>query len=461
MKHGICWALLAARMVLGAGPFLAEPYLQVGNHPAAGERMEVLWHAADVPAEWRVEYRAATGAEWKVAKLRLKTVRVRDIEPHRVYAASLEGLTAGKKFAYRVLHGGAVAFEAEGNARPAAGGQRIVVFGDCAAGTPEQPGIAHRAMAENPDYVFVTGDIVYSRGRISEYRQKYFPIYNSAVDSLTAGAPLIRSIPFLAAPGNHDLATFDLNLYPDAQAYFHYWSQPLNGPALSFGDANTPAIKGDDRDVNALLRSAGPGFPRMASFSIDMGDVHWTVLDSNNYVDWNNPELRRWLAADLKKAARAKWRFVGYHHPGIQSSKAHFNAQWMRFAAPLFEEGKVDVVFAGHVHNYQRSHPLKFRATVAKRAPTGEVEGEFTLDKQFDGVERTRPDGVIYVVTGAGGARLYDTDQNGAPATWQPFTKEFHSSVHSLTVVDVKPDQLTIRQVARTGEEIDRFRITR
>ena len=32
----------------------------------------------------------------------------------------------------------------------------------------------------------------------------------------------------------------------------------------------------------------------------------------------------------------------------------------MRLLAPMLEAGKVDVVFNGHVHNYQRSYPLRF-----------------------------------------------------------------------------------------------------
>ena len=43
-----------------------------------------------------------------------------------------------------------------------------------------------------------------------------------------------------------------------------------------------------------------------------------------------------------------------------------FNEQQMRLLAGLFESGRVDIVFGGHVHNYQRSFPLRFVANKGK-----------------------------------------------------------------------------------------------
>ena len=108
--------------------------------------------------------------------------------------------------------------------------------------------------------------------------------------------------------------------------------------------------------------SAGAAYPRMANFSFDYGNSHWTVLDSNPYVDWTNPDLRAWVERDLAAARNHAWRFVAYHHPGFNSSKAHSSDQQMRLLAEVFEAGQVDVVFSGHVHNYQRTFPLQFRA---------------------------------------------------------------------------------------------------
>ena len=95
------------------------------------------------------------------------------------------------------------------------------------------------------------------------------------------------------------------------------------------------------------------------------------------------------------------WRFVSFHQPGFNSSKKHFDEQQMRVLAPVFEAGKVDVVFNGHVHNYQRSYPMHFvpsaekAATVAgkdgKQSTARHVDGKWTLDKKFNGQSDTTP----------------------------------------------------------------------
>ena len=137
----------------------------------------------------------------------------------------------------------------------------------------------------------------------------------------------------------------------------------------------------------------------------------------------------------------------------------------MRLLADVFEAGKVDVVFNGHVHNYQRTFPLRY---VADKGPDGQmirnrdlVPGKWTLDRSFDGQKDTTPEGVIYLVSGAGGADLYNPEQQDKPETWQAFTTRFVSKVHSMTVVYVDGKTLTIRQVSDEGKEVDRFRVTK
>ena len=78
--------------------------------------------------------------------------------------------------------------------------------------------------------------------------------------------------------------------------------------------------------------------------------------------------------------------------------------------------------------------------------PLGRFRAEFAL-----------PEGVIYLVTGAGGAGLYNPEQQDKPETWQGFTDRFVSRIHSITVADVEGKTLTVRQVSAEGEEVDRF----
>ena len=431
--------------------FLVKPYLQLGDAPrvAAMERLDLLWHAEDRAAAWTVEVKA--GPRW--ISRAMPTYRRLDVPPlpaHRIYRVTLLDLPAGRAVPYRVLLNGKVVFEAEAQTRRA-DGHRLVVFGDAANGSPEQRAIARAVAAQHPDAVFITGDLVYGRGRAAEYRHHFFPVYNS--DEV----PLLRRVPFLGVPGNHDVS-FDLRQWPDAPAYFAYWSQPLNGPALKIGEPNAAPVTGGVHD--AVVAASGPAFPRMASFSFDYGKVHWTVLDSNDYTDWSSPVLKAWLEADLGAAKTATWRVVALHHPLFQSARTHFDDQWMRPISPILEKYGVDLVLAGHVHNYQRTAPLRFTPTKVGRRGRP-VEGTFTVDEAFDGKAITQAQGIIHIVTGAGGAELYDPWQTDVRTSWQPWTRAFISDKHSFTVLDVEGKTLKLRQLDAEGRELDAFTMTK
>jgi len=151
------------------GVLLAKPYLQLGQAPSPGS-LVMLWHADDVDAGWSVSYRPSSASPWReIPKLEFRRIAVSGAAPHRLYKATLNELEAGAIFSYRIRRDGREVFLAEARA-PKGPNQahRFVVFGDCGAGTPEEKQIAHQAYLANPDYLMITGDIVYARGRVGE-----------------------------------------------------------------------------------------------------------------------------------------------------------------------------------------------------------------------------------------------------------------------------------------------------
>src|SRR5437763_17165694 len=75
-----------------SGPFLATPYLQLGEAPAPDE-LTLLWHADDVDAEWSVEVQSPVDAPWRPAGTPShRRIIFDDVEKHRVYRAVLPGL---------------------------------------------------------------------------------------------------------------------------------------------------------------------------------------------------------------------------------------------------------------------------------------------------------------------------------------------------------------------------------
>lgn len=250
-----------------------------------------------------------------------------------------------------------------------------------------------------------------------------------------------------------------------------FWDQPLNGLQAVEGSAVVPFIKATPDNKKAFETAAGKAYPVMSNFSFNYGNTHWTFIDSDTYVDWTDSTLLKWVANDLKSAKHATWKIVVFHHPGFSSSRDHFEQQQMRLLSPVLEAGQVDVVLNGHVHNYQRSFPMYFmpdkkgtllvggkdNKTVRGRV----VTGKWKLDKTFDGQSQTKPEGIIYLVTGAGGQELYNEDQQEDTDSWQKFTYRFISSIHSFTVADVEGTKITFRQVSEEGKELDTFTITK
>ena len=121
------------------------------------------------------------------------------------------------------------------------------------------------------------------------------------------------------------------------------------------------------------------------------------------------------------------------------------------------------------------SMPLKF---APKRDSTGEnyvisrdgrIDGTFTLDQQFDGVTNTKATGIIYIVTGAGGAVLYDEGisnkpemwKHDPPANWVPFTVKLISDIHSYTLIETEGKKLTLKQFDLKDNELDGIVVTK
>src|SRR5260221_3541025 len=451
--------------------FIANPYLQIGREPSPTS-IELLWQVPENAADWSVEVKTTPTGKWtKTESPQWVPVAPAGLQPRRVYHTKLTGLTPGGLFTYRVSRAGKIAFTAEGHAlKSETQPYRFVVNGDIGAATTDAKLLAKQSFLCHPDMVVIPGDIIYENGRVSEYDEKLWPIYNADQNS-DEGAPLMRSIPYIGIPGNHDVDNRSLDQFPDGLAYFFFWRQPLNGPPGKEGDAFVPAMTATDEHRTAFLTAAGDAYPSAVNYSFNYGNAHWTVVDSDPYVDWTDSSLRAWVAKDLAGAQNATWRFFIFNHPGFNSAREHYEQQQMRLLSPLLEAGKVDLVFSGHVHNYQRSFPLTFtpdkkgtllvggkdNKTIRGRV----VNGKWTLDKTFDGKTNTKPNGIVYIITGAGGQELYNPEQTNDPDSWQKYTDKFISTIHSLSVIDVDGKSFTLRQISPDGKEVDSIKITK
>ena len=157
--------------------------------------------------------------------------------------------------------------------------------------------------------VFTLGDNAYERGTAHDFEACYAPTWGRFKD---------RTHP---AVGNHEYKS------PDAAPYFAY-----------FGKA-----AGD----------AGKGW-----YSWEAGPWHVVVLNSNceKVGCARDSEQMQWLAADLDAHA-SRCTLAYWHHPFI-SSGSHGNDDALKDAWQILEDRGVDLVLAGHDHDYERFAPV-------------------------------------------------------------------------------------------------------
>ena len=476
-----------AAPVSEAGPalplFTVLPYIQPGANSLlqdAHESAVVAWQTHPQIADFAVDFGTSKryGSTAAVTHGPRAAGHRGDLEARFNWKAEASGLELGRRYCYRVRGNGQTLAEGYFTTRQPRGRKiRFVAFGDNSYGDISDRAIAYHTYRQNPDFVMNCGDNVYESGTDDEYQRYFFPVYNSDVAGPGQGAPLLRSVPFYTVISNHDVQDKDANGHeiadftknPDALGYYTAMHLPLNGPALP---THPTPVMGAETAVEAFREAAGARFPTMANYSFDYGDAHFLCLDSNLYIDPTDPALQAWIAADLSKTD-ALWKFVVLHHPPFNVGAEHYQVQHMRVLAPLFEQHAVDFVLSGHEHNYQRPRPLKFAPAGAGHASvvTGRerrVPGTFTIDRMFDGVQHTQPEGVLYIVTGAGGKHLYDPGFTDNPGLWThaedgnvDYVARMVTDRHSLTVFDIDGRRLTMAQIDESGREFDRITVTK
>lgn len=186
-----------------------------------------------------------------------------------------------------------------------------------------------------------------------------------------------------------------------------------------------PALGNHERNSREFYEyfQVGPPF-----YSFNWGNGHFAVINSDlgnaatsataREAFW--AEQTRWLEDDLTRNQKADFRFVIAHHPPFSAvtSRQEFNKN-MTALVPLFEKFKVTAGFFGHDHNYQRH--VK--------------------------------NGIQYIITGGGGAPLYDVAKPDPEVT-----KMVMSTEHFVTVA-VEGKVARIEVLALDGSTIEKVEL--
>jgi hypothetical protein len=208
-------------------------------------------------------------------------------------------------------------------------------------------------------------------------------------DWFDAMAPILTTRPLMPVQGNHEIF---------ADIYYAQFALPA-----------MPSLKADQVEH---------------AWSLDIGNVHYVGLDSNSPEGVQDQVA--WLTEDLAAAAKdpgIDWTICLMHHAPWSASN-HGNTDYVQKTwGPVFDQHGVDLVFAGHDHNYERSVPI----LGGKAAPVGQ--------------------GVTYVVAGGFFAPPYGNGKEWWTAV------SHHGNKYNYVVLDIAGKKLNLTAWSGDGQE--------
>ncbi|WIA32552.1 hypothetical protein OEZ86_003360 [Tetradesmus obliquus] len=158
--------------------------------------------------------------------------------------------------------------------------------------------------------------------------------------------PLLSHVPFMHTHGNHEIEPLANGEHMNA--YNHRFPVPQNGSAAP---TKFTAVTAEDPFANLYHAAELPGVFKAL----------FLTSYSPNQTFGKQEEQYKWLEQQLAQTDRTKtpWLIVVTHAPWYMSYKGHFREnECMREAyEPLLLKHKVDMVFSGHTHAYERTKP--------------------------------------------------------------------------------------------------------
>jgi hypothetical protein len=136
-------------------------------------------------------------------------------------------------------------------------------------------------------------------------------------------------------------------------------------------------------------------------YSFNHENAHILVLDTDRYPYWYETDQYNFAVNDLQSASQNPsiyWIIVYFHRPiyASPSADASVSSIFRNLHHPLFDQYGVDLVLAGHIHNYQRTFPLNYN-------PSNPEDPIVTSTNANDYIN---PRGAIFAIVGTGGAWL-------------------------------------------------------
>ena len=340
------------------GPYLVDP----GNNS-----ITIRWES-----DCKIDFKVFYGLNKSISDFQ-KAEFIAEKKGHFLYQAKIENLIGGKTYYYRVS-GKKVKSQESAFTTLSSKSSSIsfAVMGDSRSKPHIFEKIVDQINKKNPDLILSSGDLVGQGGDYEQWGEHYF----------NAASKIINHIPLFSAVGDHEADEVDGD---EAVLFSHFLFPKKNHLKL------------------------------WSSF--DYGNAHFVALD---YRHPYNAQMIEWFKKDMADS-KAKWKFVIMHQPSYNFG-GHCSFWGKEIWPELFRKYKVDIVFAGHSHNYERFYPTR----------------PISQPNSFP---------VTYITTGGAGATLYPVVQN-------PFIA-FAKSINHYVLVDVEKDKLSIKMILPDGAILD------
>ncbi|KAK1946500.1 Acid phosphatase [Phytophthora citrophthora] len=330
----------------------------------------------------------------------------------------------------------------------------VAVYGDM--GTDANSVAANKfvnSLVGKVDFIYHLGDISYADNDFLNAKTVfgffYEEVWNKFMNSMTS---VMRHMAYMVVVGNHEAE--------------------CHSPNCLLSEAKKDQL-GNYTAFNARFRMPSPESGGVLNmwYSFDYASVHFTTLSSETdfphapsnayytkrtYGNFGNQLA--WLEADLKAAhanrANVPWIVVGMHRPmytlrscdddGVPNDN-YESLKVQKAFEKLFIKYKVDLVYEGHVHSYERHYPTANSTT-------------YMAGVSKDGKTYTNPKAPVHVIAGSAGSSEGLTVYKNPPSPkWLAISDNEH---YGITTLSVTPTNLTITMVeTATGEILDEFSI--
>ena len=357
---------------------VVKPYLQFGTTTG----MTVMWETN----------RKTTGELYYGETAECKQL-VQTPSQGKLHEIRIEGLKPGTQYFYKTISKVVIKNEDEPESisskvstfQTDTGGQTPYAFAIISdtQGNPAVSGkFARMAWSQRPNFLLHPGDLVSTGTNKYHWTDHFFASMH----------PLISRVPFYSVLGNHE---------HNADHYYRYVSVPK------------------------------PEY----YYTFRYGNAQFFMLDTNKQCDPAS-EQYQWLDKELAKS-KATWKFVCHHQPAYTSDENDYGNLWKankstrgdmnaRHLTTLYDKHKVDIVWNGHIHSYERTWPIHAGKPVEKGGP-------------------------IYMVTGGGGGHL---------ETPGPYRNPFSQLVrrgHHYAMVWINGKQFVFKAYDLNGQLFDTF----